>query len=223
METPKETAQKILRTLFTNAHGDAAGSIKKYQGTELPGFGIMYPQIKELSINYEPNNEVALELISKNTREARIMAMILSIPETLTEAQTRQFIKKAVTEELRNLLARHIIAKLLKTTNYEYLTTIFSADLMIKGLVQSYRINKNLPGFKNCILILKDLLSNPIDDSADIFNFIEAIYRNYPYKRNELKSEIEKFVSKYPRHTKQVGYWLSNIKELEEIYGDHKF
>jgi uncharacterized membrane-anchored protein YjiN (DUF445 family) len=223
MNSPKETAQQILRTLFTNAHGDSADSIKKYQGTELPSFGIMYPQIKELAANYEPSNEVALELISKNTREARIIAMVLSIPETLTDSQIIQFIEKAVTEELRNLLARHILAPIFHLTNYEKLNTILPSDLIIKGLVQSYRIYKSLPDFNHSIKILRNYLTEHTQNSSDILNYIEAIYRKYVDERNLLKSTFEKFTPEFPNQRSQIGIWLSSIKELEELYGDHKF
>lgn len=223
METPKETAKQILRYLFTNAHGDSADAIKKYQGSNLPGFGIMYPQLKELAAKYESSNEVALELITKNTREARMIAMILSIPQTLTENQIIQFTKGAVTEELKNLLARHIIAPLLQTKNYQQLIPVFPKELLLKGLVQSFRIEKKLPDFTDCIEILESIVSNQLENSTDVFNFIEAIYRFHNTKQDKLKAEIEGFVIKYPENATQIGFWLSNIKDLEEIYGGHKF
>jgi hypothetical protein len=223
MTTPKETAQHILRYLFSNANGDAADAIKKYQGNELPGFGIMYPQLKELAAKYEPNNDVAIELITKNTREARMIAMILCMPETLTDSQIKQFIEGAITEELKNLMARHIIAPLLRTKNYQQLIPVFPKEILLKGLVQSFRIEKKIPDFTDCIEILENIVSNQHENSTDIFNFIEGIYRYHIDKRNNLKTEIEGFAIKYPEKAEEIGYWLSNIKDLEEIYGGHKF
>ncbi|PLX14917.1 MAG: hypothetical protein C0599_17990 [Salinivirgaceae bacterium] len=218
MNTHKETAQQILRYLFTNANGDSADAIKKYQGNELPGFGIMYPQLKELAAKYEPNNDVAIELITKNTREARMMAMILAIPENLSETQLIQLIEGAVTEELKNLLARHIIAQLLHSNNYEYLNTLFTTEIFIKGIVQSFRIHKTLPDFNHCILILRNYLKEHTENSIDILNFLEAIYRKYNKERVELKAAIENFINEFPQQKSQLGLWLSNIKELEDLY-----
>lgn len=217
MNIPKETAQQILRFLFTNANGDSADAIKKYQGNTLPNFGIMYPQIKELIAKYEPSNEVAIELITKNTREARIIACILSIPDQLTDQQIKLFYENASTEELKNIFARHILAPLInlkKNNVFQFSKLGFSIEIIIKALIQYFRAHKTLPEYVLCIKLLSDWIQKTPTNLNDGKHFTEVIYQYHKDKRETLKNWLSEKAQSNKIFSEEIFNWKNDLQYL---------
>lgn len=213
-EQPNHYAQeaaKILRTIFTNANADAAQAIKNYQGNQLPSFGIMYPQLKELAKKFKQNNLVAEQLLHKNTREAKIMGILLCMPDELTEVQLKTLIEIAKTEELKNIVARHIIAPIIKINKHEDLWTWLPRELMIKGIIQSSRTFNLQPEFDLCI----QLITN-IEDSEiliqDRKNLAEILYRTFPNKRKLLIQSLQETGRKYQEIKPEFEEWINDFK-----------
>ncbi len=215
MSESSEKAKKILRKLFLLANGDAADTIKKYQGTKLPGFGIMYPELKKFAGQFNLSNEVACELIEKNTREARIVALLLFEPEKLNSESIIKIQSKCETNELQNLFARHTIAPILKRMDILDLQKFISVNVLIKGIVQRYRITKIPGGFSETLyLLLKQAISADIN-FTDGQNLVEMLYCEYPEKRKELKADLQKIAPLEPHIQTFIKDWISSFDFIE--------
>ncbi|ALO15424.1 hypothetical protein L21SP5_01782 [Salinivirga cyanobacteriivorans] len=215
MTDPKLESRKILKKLFKNANGDAADAIVKYQGRELPNFGIMYPDIKNLSEQYPKHNGIAAELIIKNTREARIIAMLLVDVPKLDEQLLRVFIKQSVTGELKNHLARHVLAPFLKCNSWQKLSSFVDVQLAVKTFVQYFRMNAELPAFDKSVKLLSLWLNENYQPSMDGPHLAEAIYRCFPAKRADFKAKLFDMQNSHPGAAAQIQNWIDDFQYVE--------
>lgn len=180
MKKTDSQVKQILRVLFTNGHGKSAEIINKYnKSNNLPSFGIMYPQLKILANNFESNNKIALQLLHKNTRDARIMGILLSNINTITINEALKMSEMLSTEELKNIFAHNTLSK------FPYLlklpltyVNLFNINLTLKAIIQHYRYNSQTASYKNCKEILKLALEDKKTNKTDIKNFIEIVYKN---------------------------------------------
>lgn len=207
-------AAKILRTIFTNANADTAQAIKTYQGSQLPSFGIMYPQLKELAKKFKQNNLVAEQLLNKNTREAIIMGILLCMPDELTEVQLKTLIEIAKTEELKNIAARHIIAPAININKHKSLWTWLPQEFKIKGIIQSYRIYKCQPDFTPCIGLITTIENSEIL-MQDRKNLAEILYRTFPNKRKLLIQSLQETGQKYQELKSEFEEWITDFRYID--------
>ena len=215
MTDPKSESRIILRKLFKNANGDAADAIVKYQGRELPNFGIMYPDIRKLSEQFSKHNGIAAELIIKNTREARIMAMLLVDVPQLDEQLLSVFIKQSVTGELKNHLARHVLAPFLKYTSWQKLASLVDVSLAVKTAIQYFRMNAELPAFDKSIKLFGTWVKENYQPSMDGAHLAEAIYRCFPSNRADFKAQLFEMQNNHPDAASQIQSWIDDFQYIE--------
>ena len=215
MTDPKSESRIILRKLFKNANGDAADAIVKYQGRELPNFGIMYPDIRKLSEQFSKHNGIAAELIIKNTREARIMAMLLVDIQQLDEQLMKVFIKQSVTAELENHLARHVLAPFLKYNSWQNLESLVDVPLAVKTAIQFFRMNAELPAFDKSVKLLSVWLNENYQPSMDGTHLAEAIYRCFPDNRADFEAQLYEMQNSHPGAAAQIQNWIDDFQYVE--------
>ncbi len=211
-----EEAKSILRRLFLLANGDAADAIRKYQGNKLPGFGIMYPELKKFAEQFEPSTELALELIDKNTREARIVGLLLSKPEELNKDELSKIDENCVSEELQNLFARHIVSSIIDNYALKELENVLSGKILIKAMVQRYRMEKRPGDYDDAIHLLAGQISNTEINITDGQNITEMLYREYPNNRVSLKKQLHKLIEEHPAFQLQIREWISTLEYIAD-------
>ncbi len=215
MTDPKAQSRIILKKLFKNANGDAADAIIKYQGKNLPSFGIMYPEIKALSTQFRKNNTVAAELIKKNTREARIMAMLLVDVEDFDESLVKLFIEQSESEELENHLARHVLTPFLSGKSWHELKPLLGVRLSVKTMIQFFRACNEMPAYEESLRLLKEWIVGQFQPLMDGAHLAEAIYRNYPEQRSHLEQALKHMIIVQPDIKTEVQNWLNDFQYLE--------
>ncbi|MFO7865002.1 MAG: hypothetical protein R6U85_13470 [Salinivirgaceae bacterium] len=211
MRDNKTRAAKILRTLYTNANCDSAGAIRKYQGTSLPGFGIMLPRLIEIAAEFEHSNDLCFELIKKNTREAKIIALLVSLPLDLTASQIKSIEEKASTEELRNYMARFILAPIITAQRIQELQEAVSVSLLSKGIVQAYRKDKTMPPFKVCCNVLKQHIKKSCSPISDAQHLAEAIYAFYTEKADQFKAWLASIPQEQSPLADTINQWIRDF------------
>jgi hypothetical protein len=211
MNDYKKEAAKILRIIFTNANGDSASTIRKYQGTSLPGFGIMLPRLKEIASEYASSNDLCFELIEKNTREARIIAILVSEPLELTSSQIKRIEGNACTEELRNYMARFILAPIITENGLQKLNNVVSTPLLLKATVQAYRMYNTMPPYSTCCQLLEQHIRKNCRPMADAQHLAEATY--FFYKGNS--SQFEEWLETIPERNTPLAHtidqWITDF------------
>lgn len=212
----KRKVAEILKNLFTNANGDSADVIRKYQGTQLPSFGIMYPQLKELSLKYERDNDVAEILMDKNTREARILAFLLCEPDKISDLLLTKFEKQAITEELKNLMARHVIAPLIIGGAPQRISKLLTNTMLVKGTIQAYRIYKTAPDYSTCLSLLTTWVAeNKAIRNTDGKSLSEIIYRTCADRRQVFIDELKTMQTHSPILKAELAKWIADFNYLD--------
>lgn len=214
-ENSAAKAAKILRILFTNANGDSAKAIKKYQGNELPSFGIMYPQLKDLAKKHPQDNAVAELLLDKNTREAKIMAILLCNPLNISENFRQNLTIGATTDELKNIVARHLAAPIIKSEGTENLSKWLPKSILIKGVIQNYRLYQSKPDFNESInLIMQAASGNDKVLNQDKKNLAGILYREYPNIRKTLMDNLRKLQMQNNNLKNEIEEWVKDFKYI---------
>lgn len=211
------TVKEILRTLFKNAHGKAAESIDKYQGKELPSFGIMYPDIRSLADQYQNDNEIAKALIIKNTREARIIALLeVDVPNADLHLLSLLF-DHCQTEELKNQLARHVIAPYARIHGWKELMTLLDDRMALKSFIQFFRAYKSLPDYSLVVNRLNSWVTNQLTPEMDAAHLAEAIFRYFTNQRKEFRQELEKLKRENPGYSKAIEEWIKDFQYIDDF------
>lgn len=97
--------KEILAELARQMNGAVSQSMREKGQKESLNLGVSLPTIKEIALRYAPNDELAMELSTKKSREARIAALYIARPETVTDEVMELWSQSWQSEELARLSA----------------------------------------------------------------------------------------------------------------------
>ena len=210
----KELADKyklLLKKFRTRENGPAVESMNRMGLKYTKNFGVALSELKEFAKEYPNDHEFALLLWQKESREAKLLSLMLAIPEKLSEDQIDQYISGINNVELAEQASINLLSKIpdslhkaLEWCKNEYLYT------SLTGLLVLSRIS----------MIIKDI---PNEEFEVFFDVFPEIAREKDFhlkrglsrallqiaKRNEsLKTNVLNFIESVNKYNNDMASWL---------------
>lgn len=100
----------IKKEFFSLRNGMVADNLKKYFSSDSIIFGLMIPQIKEISERYPKSIELGFKLWEdKKCRESRLLALYLLPKDKIDKDEAKKLFKEVATYEEAELLSFKIL------------------------------------------------------------------------------------------------------------------
>ncbi len=145
-----ELFHEILKKVKRLQNGDVSRSMQKMGIIYNINYGVSIPQLRQLAINYEADNELAGHLLNLNIREAKILASMLYNVDQLSVIDLMVIGENIDNIELveqfsRNVFARHpklyaILPELSQGNNWGKTLAIYAVGWQIK--INGLPVNK---------------------------------------------------------------------------------
>ena len=210
----KEVADKyklLLKKFRTRENGPAVESMNRMGLKYNRNFGVALSELNEFAQEYANDHEFALLLWQKNSREAKLLSLIIAMPEKLSEEQIDSYISGINNVELAEQASINLLYGIpdslnnaLKWCKNEYLYTRLTGLLVLSRTA----------------MINKDLSDEEFEVFFDVFPEI-ARENNFHLKRglsrallqigkrNEhLKTNVLKFIESVNKYNNDMASWL---------------
>jgi len=104
----KQLMQKVIR--FQNS--ETVKAMRRMGIYYELNYGVSIPELRQLANQYQPNHQLAGELIQQNIREAIILASMLDDPLQISAVETELYLGMANNIELVEQFSRNLFAKI---------------------------------------------------------------------------------------------------------------
>lgn len=108
----KNTLSEIRHQFFSFRNGDLAESLKRNGAPFKTVFGLLLPQIKQISEKEGKNKQLASELWNEDCRESRLLAIYIFPPEELNLNEAENLVKGLKTSEEAEILPFVLLKRL---------------------------------------------------------------------------------------------------------------
>ena len=102
--------QEIRKRLYLLRDGASSASMRQKGVDYKLNFGVPVPKLKEIAGDYSPNMELAGLLWKENTRELKLLAILIQDPEHFEQAE--EWVESLQNMELAEQLAMRLLCKL---------------------------------------------------------------------------------------------------------------
>lgn len=108
----EEIIRDIRKRCRLAMNGVASTSMRQKGLSYKINFGLLIPQIKEMSGLYQPNSELAKSLWKEDTRELKILGTLLFPTKEYTEADAAEWIRGVNNQEIREQVCFNLFQNL---------------------------------------------------------------------------------------------------------------
>lgn len=175
------TIQDIKQKLFAYRNGVVADSLRKSGDPHHIIFGLLLPQLSEISLQIGKDKTLASELWRQSTsRECRLLAPMIYPPEELTIDEGKMLISEAVNKEEINILCFKLLSR-----------TSLAQDLA-KDLIQCSSENETF-AYAAPRLILNLLTQGKIRDKSEALQWLEPLCESPSTSVQQLIKQINEY------------------------------
>lgn len=201
----------LIKKIKTRENRPAVESMNRMGLKYQQNFGVALPELKEFAKEYQNNNEFALFLWQKDNREAKLLSLMIAVPEELSTEQIDDYVLGINNVELAEQASLNLLSKIPKNLNY--------ALKWIKD-ENNYTQLLGLLVLSRAALVEKNLLDKEILKFFELFPQI-AKKMDFHLKRGlsrallqiakrseQLKKESLKFIDSVKGYNAEMASWL---------------
>lgn len=111
-ERVTNNAREIRRLIAASMDGVTAEKMRQNGIGYAKNFGVALPRLREIAAQFQPDALLAAALWQTGSRESMIAALLLTPPDSLTLAEATQLTEKLATNELTEIAAANLFAKM---------------------------------------------------------------------------------------------------------------
>ncbi len=111
-EQVTNNAREIRRLIAASMDGVTAEKMRQNGIGYAKNFGVALPRLREIAAQFQPDALLAAALWQTGSRENMIAALLLTPPNSLTLAEATQLTEKLATNELTEIAAANLFAKM---------------------------------------------------------------------------------------------------------------
>lgn len=111
-ERVTNNAREIRRLIAASMDGVTAEKMRQKGIGYAKNFGVALPRLREIAAQFQPDALLAAALWQTGSRENMIAALLLTPPDSLTLAEAMQLTEKLATNELTEIAAANLFAKM---------------------------------------------------------------------------------------------------------------
>jgi 3-methyladenine DNA glycosylase AlkD len=212
MEVVADKYKLLLKKFRTRENGPAVDSMNRMGLKYKRNFGIALSEIKSFSKEYSGDQEFALLLWNKTSREAKILSLMISDPNKLTKKQIENYILGIDNVELAEQAALNLLWKVPENIKHS-LSWCKSKDTYTRltGLLVVSKIAMSEKTVSDIeFLIFFDAFEDIAHEKS--FHLKRGLSRALLQiaKRNEgLKTKTLKFIETVNSYNKEMALWLN--------------
>ena len=210
----KEVADKytiLVKKFKTRENGPAVESMNRMGLNYQRNFGIALAELKNFATEYANDNEFALFLWQKSSREAKILSLMIINPQILSKEQIDNYILGINNVELAEQAALNLLSKIPNRLTYA-LQWCTKKEIYTKltGLLVLSRV----------AMLEKDIINEDFEKFFNVFSKV-AEENNFHIKRglsrallqigkrnDLLKAKVLKFINSVTNYNKEMALWL---------------
>ncbi len=210
----KEVADKyklLVKKFKTRENGSAVESMNRMGLRYLRNFGIALAELKSFAKEYENDQELALFLWQKSSREAKILSLMMVNPEMLSKQQIDDYISGINTVELAEQAALNFLYKIQnslgyalawceKEETYTQLTGLLVLSRMI--MLGNEILDKE---FEKIFKILPKIAQ---ENNFHIKRGLSRVLLQIAKQNTAQKQKVLKFIDSVNQYNKDMAAWL---------------
>lgn len=193
----RERVRRVKEMLRLSMDGSTAARLR-HLGYKLV-FGVTYPRLKELTVEIEPDAELAEGLWRLTQRETMIIATIIMPTECCTRELADKWVNEAFNEEIAEYLSRNLLIRL-----------DFAEDI-VKDLAPSTEWQKTLIGYS----LHSRLLMNGKINEEILDNYLAKTIADVSNTDKKALSAIAFFLKQVAGHTDRLNKVKAIVAELK--------
>jgi len=212
VEVVADKYKLLLKKFRTRENGPAVESMNRMGLKYKRNFGIALSEIKSFSKEYSGDQEFALLLWDKTSREAKILSLMISNPNKLTKKQIENYILGIDNVELAEQAALNLLWKVPDN---------------IKHSLNWCKSKDTYTRLTGLLIISKIAINEKTVSDTEFLNFFDAfeeiaLVNNFHLKRGlsrallqiakrskKLKQETLEFIETVNNYNKEMALWLN--------------
>lgn len=195
----REIVLDIKKRLRLSMNGVVSSNMRKRGMDYRVNFGVSIPTLRTIASNYTPSTELAMLLLGENSRECKLLAILLYPTNDCTLETIERFIQESTTNEMVDLWVQrfvdlipdpcHLIQNLLVVENTEH---IYTGIQLLTRIAGNKRINDS--EINSLIPLLLSILTKEKSAylSGALFNCLEKCLSSFPSLSESVNVEINK-------------------------------
>ena len=194
----REIVLDIKKRLRLSMNGAVSSNMRTRGMDYRVNFGVSIPTLRTIASNYTPSAELAWLLMGENSRECKLLAILLYPVNECTQQTIDRFIQESTTNEMVDLWVQrfidfipdpsHLIQNLLMEENTEHIYTGIQLLTRIAGKqIEEPKLNALIPSLLSVLTREKSAYL-----SGALFNCLEKCLSTFPSLSESVNVEINK-------------------------------